>query len=128
MMVARFWSAQFEWHAHRELAERAGLESEKANALLVGERPRGLLPEEVAVYRFVGQLLTTGRVTEEAFTQMKQRFGEETVVDFIALVGYYCTASFFLNVDQHPLPAGAQPLPILPMVPFLDTGDASFAD
>lgn len=120
IMVARFWNAEFEWHIHRELAESAGLLPAKADSILAGRSPDDLGEDEAEVYRFVALLLRTGTVTDESFEGMKARFGELLVTDFITLVGYYSTASFFLNTDRHPLPAGANPMPRLVHPPFAD--------
>lgn len=120
IMVARFWNAEFEWHVHRGIAEAEGLEPAKADSILAGRMPEAMSVEEAAVYCFVAQLLRTGRVTDDSFDGMKTCFGERSVTDFITLVGYYCTASFFLNVDRHPLPVGAAPMPPLERMPFAD--------
>lgn len=120
IMVARFWNAEFEWFVHRGIAEAEGLEPHKADAILAGRRPDSLSHDEAEVYRFVGQLLRTGHASDESFDGMKTRFGERLVTDFIVLVGYYCTASFLLNVDRHPIPEGAPPMPALSAPPFAD--------
>jgi 4-carboxymuconolactone decarboxylase len=120
IMVARHWNAEFEWHVHRGIAESEGLDPAKADAILAGHRPAGLDDDEAEIYRFVGQLLRTGQVADAAFEGMKARFGEPLVTDFITLVGYYCTASFFLNVDRHPRPDGAASMPVLDGPPFAD--------
>jgi len=36
-------------------------------------------------------------------------FGERGIVDLIGVSGYYTLVSMMLNVDRHPLPAGAEP-------------------
>lgn len=120
IMVARFWNAEFEWYVHRGIAEAEGLEPAKADAILAGRRPGNLADDEAEVYRFVGQLLRDGHVSDESFDGMKQRFGEALVTDFMVLVGYYCTASFMLNVDRHPIPEGVSPMPALAVPPFAD--------
>ena len=120
IMVARFWGAEFEWHIHRNIAEAEGLEPKKINAILRGKRPASLDNDEAEVYRFMAELLLTGRVTDSSFDSMTQRFGERIVTDFITLAGYYTTVSFFLNVDRHPLPDGVEPMPRLTDLPFND--------
>lgn len=120
LMVARFWTSEFEWHFHRELAEAAGLHSHQVDALLGGRRPSELKEDEATVYRFVAQLLRSGHVTDPCFEEMKSTFGESLVTEFITIVGYYCTVSFFLNVDRHPRPDGAMPMPPLEQAPFGD--------
>ena len=42
------------------------------------------------------------------------KFGEQGVMDLIAVNGYYVMVSMILNVDRTPLPGGAKPpLPVL---------------
>lgn len=36
-------------------------------------------------------------------------FGERGIVDLIGVSGYYTLVPLVLNVDRHPLPAGAEP-------------------
>jgi 4-carboxymuconolactone decarboxylase len=125
IMVARFWNAEFEWHVHRDLAEQAGLERAKIEAILAGKRPRKMTPDEAVVYSLISELLTGGRVTDRVFTAAKLRFGESAVVDFIGLVGYYTAISLLLNVDRYPSPQGAVAMPRLSLLAF--TRDASLA-
>jgi 4-carboxymuconolactone decarboxylase len=113
IVVARYWSARFEWVVHRKLAEEAGLAASKADALMAGRRALDFDPDEDLVFRFVVQLLVGGFVDDPTFDQAKGRFGELQVADLIGLVGYYCTVSFFLNVDRHPIPEGTAGLPAL---------------
>src|SRR5262249_1842368 len=39
LVVARFWSAQYEWYAHRQHAAKAGLDPSVADAIARGDRP-----------------------------------------------------------------------------------------
>lgn len=110
ILCARKWTAQYEWYAHRRLALDAGLRPEIADAIAEGRRPDNLQPDEAAVYDFAHQLLHTGQVSDAAFNAVKERFGENGVIDLIGAVGYYTIVSFVLNVDRVPLPTDATPL------------------
>ncbi len=109
LVVARHWTAQYEWYAHRELALKAGVPEDMANEIAAGKRPSRLQPEEEVVYDFVQELLSTGALSDAVFAATKDRFGERGVVDLIGLVGYYGTVSMLLNVDRYPLPNGDPP-------------------
>ncbi len=109
LLVARHWTAQYEWYAHRELALKAGVPEDMANEIAAGKRPSRLQPEEEVVYDFVQELLSTGALSDAVFAATKDRFGERGVVDLIGLVGYYGTVSMLLNVDRYPLPNGDPP-------------------
>ena len=116
LLTARKWTAQFEWFAHHRLALEAGLDPAVADAISRGEVPEHLDPAAAAVHRFTSQLLDTGSVSDEAFEQLSQHFGEQQIVDLIGTVGYYCTISFILNVDRCPTPDDTVPLAPLPNV------------
>jgi 4-carboxymuconolactone decarboxylase len=120
IIVARYWSAQFEWVVHRQLAEGAGFASSKADVLMAGRRPVDFDHDEELVFRFVVQLLISGFIDDATFDKAKASFGELQVADLIGLVGYYCTISFFLNVDRHPIPKGTAGLPALTARAFTD--------
>lgn len=110
LVVARFWTAQYEWYAHHKLALEAGLDPAIGKAIAEGRRPERMNAEETAVYQFCAELLETKEVSDSAFAGVKDRFGEKGVVDLICTMGYYCLVSMTLNVNRYPLPADATPL------------------
>ena len=70
--------------------------------------------DEAAVYDFCVQLHRTRNVDDAAFNHALALFGEQGVVDLIAVSGYYEMVSMVLNVDRAPIPGGGKPpLPIL---------------
>ncbi len=89
---------------------KAGLKPEIADAIAEGKRPANMQADEAAVYDFAHQLLHTGQVSDAAFGAVKEKFGEQGVIDLIGAVGYYTIVSFVLNVDRVPLPPEATPL------------------
>ena len=109
IMTARFWSAQYEWYAHRRLAIQAGVSPATADAIAAGQRPGSLTPDEEAIYNFATELLGTKQVRDATFQAVVDRFGERGVVDLIGVMGYYHLVSMLLNVDRYPLPAGVKP-------------------
>jgi 4-carboxymuconolactone decarboxylase len=110
LLVGRFWTAQFEWYAHRRLALEAGLDAAIADAVAAGQRPAKMSDDEAAIYTFCTELLDTREVSDAAFAGVKERFGEKGVVDLICTMGYYGLVSMTLNVNRYPLPADATPL------------------
>ncbi|KXS18432.1 hypothetical protein M427DRAFT_53817 [Gonapodya prolifera JEL478] len=110
IMTGRHWNAQFEFYAHRLLAEQAGLDPAIADAIAQNRRPDRMSPEETAVYEFVTELIKTTRVSDANYNRAKSLFGERGVVDIIVAMGYYSLVSFALNVDKYPLPPDAKPL------------------
>jgi len=109
--VARHWTAQYEWYAHKRLALAAGLDPAVADAIAEGRTPDlDADPDARAVYRFASQLLATGHVDDDVFAAVEGRFGAQGAMDLIGAVGYYCLISFILNVDRVPMPEGEEPL------------------
>jgi 4-carboxymuconolactone decarboxylase len=109
LITGRFWTAQFEWQAHRQYALKAGLSPAIVDAIASGRRPAAMQPDEEAVYNLCTEVLTTKHATDAAFQSAKEKFGERGVVDLLAVMGYYQFVSMLLNVDGYPLPPGVEP-------------------
>ena len=114
LVTARHWSAQYEWHAHHRLAMQAGLAPAIADDIAHGRRPAAMAPDEDAVYQSSCELHEHKRVSDATYAQVHDRFGEQGVMDLIAVNGYYSLVSMVLNVDRTPIPGGGpDPLPAL---------------
>src|SRR5262249_40147034 len=50
IITARQWSQNYEWQAHRPLAEKAGIRSEITQAIADGRRPSGMSEDEEIVF------------------------------------------------------------------------------
>jgi len=107
LMVARFWSARYEWHAHRRHARKVGLDPAIIDAIDEGRRPDRLDAEEALVYDFVSELLEHKDVNDLTYHSAIDRFGERGVIDMVSTAGYYCVVSLVLNMERHPVPEEA---------------------
>ena len=114
LVTAREWTAQFEWHAHRELAMKAGLPPAIADAVARGERPEGMDADQRAVHDFAAELHRERSVSDATYAAVAERFGERGVVDLVAACGYYVAVAMTLNVARVPLPDGLPP-PLAPL-------------
>ena len=106
LLVARFWTCQFVWWAHRRIAREAGLEEALIQAIASGKSPQGLAADVAAVYGFCNELLQTRLVSDATYAAAVELFGEAGVVDLMGTMSYYTLVSMSLNVDQYPLPEG----------------------
>lgn len=113
LITARYWGAQYEWVAHHRMAMAAGLDPAVAAELAQGKRPDGMKDDETAVYNFSHELHNQHGVSDATFKAVRDKFGEQGVVDLIAVNGYYTLVSMILNVDRSPVPGGKLPLPPL---------------
>ena len=109
LLTARYWTAQYEWSAHRKAASDAGLSESIIQAIAAGKKPGSMDPGETVVYNFGTELLNTKQVSDPVFKAAVDKFGERGVVDLVSVMGYYHFVSMILNVDRYPLPAGTKP-------------------
>jgi len=114
LIAARQSTAQYEWYAHYRLAIKEGLQPSVANDVAEERFPAGMNDDEKIVYEFCMQLHQTKTVKDATFQAAVDKFGEQGVVDLIAVTGYYDLVSMTLNVAQVPLPAGVSP-PLAPL-------------
>lgn len=113
LVVARFWSAHYEWNAHRKHALATGLDASVADAIEVGRRPPHLSADETLVYDLVTELLHDKDISDATFAAAKTRFGEQMLVELIGTAGYYGLISLVLNASRTPVAQGEQPLPTI---------------
>ena len=113
LVVARFWSAQYEWYAHRRHAGKAGVDPSVPEAIARGERPPRLSADEALVYDVCSELLHDRDVSDKTFAAAVARFGEAGLLELVGLAAYYGFVSLILNLNRTPIPEGATPLPPL---------------
>jgi len=110
LLIARDWTAQFVWWAHRRIAEDAGLPVALVQAIANQTTiPKNLPDDVIAVFEFCKELIKTRKVSDSAFTHVVKHFGERGVVDLMATMSYYTLVCMSLNVDDYPLPDGVEP-------------------
>ncbi|KAJ3336576.1 hypothetical protein HDU93_002572 [Gonapodya sp. JEL0774] len=93
IMAGRHWNAQFEFYAHRLLAEQAGLSPAICDAIAENRVPQSMPEPESTIYRFCTELLKTTRISDATYESTKKLFGEKGVVDIIVALGYYSLVS-----------------------------------
>lgn len=105
LTVGAAWQADYELYAHAAVGRQAGLNEATIQALVAGQKPAGLPPEESVAYDFTHRLTTTHQIEAELYEQAIVTFGEKGVVDIICLAGQYMTISGLLNTFAVPAPA-----------------------
>ena len=114
LVTGRACRSPFEWYAHRAEAERAGIEAPIIEALLAQAVPPGLTPEELALHRYAVELNRDRSVSDATYATALEHFGERTLVELTALIGYYTMVAMTLNCHEIPLPEGVAPAFPLP--------------
>ena len=115
LITARQWGQNYEWQAHRPIAEKAGLNPEIAQAVADGRHPAGMAADEEVVFDFCSELHTNRSVSDATYQRALEKFGEQGIIDLTAVNGYYSFNAMILNVARTALPKGAkaelQPFP-----------------
>ena len=109
LIAAREWTQQFEWHAHARIAERAGLNSEIIAAIADGRRPRQMSEQEEVLYDLCMELQRTKSVSDATYDRALAAFGQERIIEAVALQGYYALLAMVMNTARTPLPEGSPP-------------------
>jgi 4-carboxymuconolactone decarboxylase len=108
IMTAQYWGVQYEWYAHAPLAIKAGLDPEIVVALGAGNKPEKMKDDEAIVWEFTTQLRRDHEVNDAIYAKAVEKFGENGVMDLVAVNGYYDVVSMTLNVAHVSPPADAQ--------------------
>jgi 4-carboxymuconolactone decarboxylase len=108
LITARHWVQNYEWQAHRPLAEKAGLKPTVAEAIAEGRRPSGMAADEEIVYDFSTELHTNKSVSDATYQRALEAFGEQGIIDLTAANAYYTFNAMMLNVARTALPAHAK--------------------
>jgi 4-carboxymuconolactone decarboxylase len=107
LYTARRWSCQHEWYMHEKLARKAALAPGIIDDIAAGREPQGMAADEALVYQACQQAHRTGRLDEETFAALRDRFGLDGVLDLLLLNGYYSAMAMVLNTAGLPLPDNA---------------------
>jgi 4-carboxymuconolactone decarboxylase len=110
LLVARQWTAQFEWVMHAPIAADRGISPEAIDAIARGGRPAALAGDEAIVFDFVTELARSQAVSDDVYARAVGAFGEAGVIDLVGTVGYYSMLAMILNVAETPLPPGYAPV------------------
>lgn len=102
LLTAREWKQGFEWDVHAPLAVKAGLGADLIAAIADGRVPASMDPGESLVHAVFAELHGTRAVSDATYGAACIEFGEQGVIDLIAMIGYYSTLAMIMNVAQTP--------------------------
>ncbi len=115
LMAARHWTQQYEWQSHHTHAMKAGLSPAIAAAIADGRRPTGMANDEETLYDMLTEALHNQSVCDVTYERAVKTFGEQGVIELIAVAGYYAMLAMVLNVARKALPPGKEAM--LPWFP-----------
>jgi 4-carboxymuconolactone decarboxylase len=108
LMTAQYWGASYEWYAHAPLAAKAGLSPDVIKAIGEGKKPDNMKDDEAIVWEFSTQLRRDHGVDDAIYAKALEKFGENGIMDLVAVNGYYDVVSMTLNVARVAAPQNAE--------------------
>ncbi|HXC41373.1 MAG TPA: carboxymuconolactone decarboxylase family protein [Burkholderiales bacterium] len=107
LVTARHWISPFEWHAHKAIALKAGLDPAIVEAIRTRQQPAFGDDKQAVVYAFARTLHAERKVPDDLYARAVAALGEGGVVDLVGILGYYTLISMTINVFEVDLPKGA---------------------
>jgi 4-carboxymuconolactone decarboxylase len=110
LVVARHWSAQYEWFAHEKSALKEGLSSEVVEAIRNRHPPEFVRKDERLVYETITELLEKRTLSQPSYDRALAALGLDLLIELITAAGFYMMVAMMLNAFDAPVPDGTKPL------------------
>jgi 4-carboxymuconolactone decarboxylase len=110
LVVARQWSAQYEWFAHAKEAARVGLDPAIIEAIRAHRVPPFESQQETVVYETVRELVETKDLSGATYNRALEMFGIDLVMEIVTVAGFYTLVAMMLKAFDAPVPGDARPL------------------
>jgi nitroreductase/alkylhydroperoxidase family enzyme len=110
LVVARAWSADFEWWVHGIVARAVGVPDAAIDAIGQGRRARFEDPASQAAHDVAHELVAHRRLDTATLERARGVLGERALVEVVTLVGFYQLVSGVLESFHPPGPSGDLPV------------------
>ena len=117
LIVARHWSQPIEWAIHRPIAEREGVLPATCDAIAEGRRPDNMTEDETLIYNVLEELRSNRCLSDVTYALLRDRFGEQGVIDLVAHYGYYSLLAMTMNVARTAVPESSAAVSGLKSIP-----------
>ncbi len=111
LIIARHWSAQYEWFAHESRAREVGVATDVIEALRHRRTPPFAGADERAVYDVVTELNETRALGSATYDRALGILGLDRMIELVTGAGFYTMVAMMLNAFDAPVPGGERPLP-----------------
>ena len=112
LVVARHWTAQYEWFAHARHAAAVGIDPAVVEAIRTRREPVIRDDKEAIVYRVAKELCESRNLSDDAYARAITLLGEQAVIDLVTTIGFYVMVAVVLVGFRVDIPdGGAKPLP-----------------
>ncbi|MBR3369472.1 MAG: carboxymuconolactone decarboxylase family protein [Rhodobacteraceae bacterium] len=102
LTMARHWSAEYEWAAHKKEALKAGLSASVTEAIRTGTQPEYTDEHIKVVHAVARSILETSDVSDSLYAAAVAALGTEKLIDLVGLLGDSTLISMTLNVFRIP--------------------------
>lgn len=106
LTTAKYWRAEYEWWAHRRIAEKAGLEAAVIDAIRDGRDPPIADEKARVIYDYARTLHHDKLIPQPLHDRMVAAWGPQGVTEVIGTCGYYAMVAMTLNAFEVVLPGG----------------------
>jgi len=110
LVVARAWSADFEWWVHGLVARREGVPEAAIEAIDQGRLPRFEDAACQSAHDVASELVARRRLEPATLARAREALGERALVEVVTLVGFYQLVSGILESFHPPGPAADLPV------------------
>lgn len=117
LVVARAWSADFEWWVHGLVARREGVPEAAIEAIGRGRRPVFEDAACQAAHDVAHELVARRRLDATTLERARSVLGERALVEVVTLVGFYQLVSGVLESFHPPGPSADLPVVGVPSTP-----------
>jgi 4-carboxymuconolactone decarboxylase len=113
LVTARESDCEYVWTAHEPQGVKAGLSPETIDVVKYRKPTTGLAEKDAAIIDLGREVLAKHHVSSATFARAQSLFGNQGLVNFVALMGDYSATTILLNAfDQHIRPTDTPLLPI----------------
>ena len=109
MTVAREFDAVYIWGAQTGQARKQGV-PEATIAAIREKHSRNLPPKDAQIVDFTRELIRRHRVTTASVEALRQRFGDEQLIELTGTIGYYSMLAMTANACELEAAPGAEVL------------------
>ncbi len=112
LVIARAYTAQYEWHAHISAWHKLGLDPAIAEAIRNRKKPALKTEEDRIVFTYTTELIENRKVADTTYARAVEVLGEQMVLDLTTIIGFYTMVALVLVAIQVDIPdGGPKPLP-----------------
>jgi len=107
LVAAREMDSHFEWHAHEVHAKSEGVADNIVDIIRKRKSVRGLDERDAVIIKLGREAIRKHRVKRSTYAKAIEVFGDEMLVNLVALIGAYVATALSLAVFAQELPDGA---------------------